>query len=217
MCFHFRTPGRAGSIGVAMLGLLVIVDGQIFWCILRVCDAAVCAQEREERKRARDAGGGGGRGGGGGEEEGGRGSRRRTGGGEVLDTGRSRAPEAAAVAKSGNVPHKGVDVPPAKQAPVRNETSVSGPYQPLESLLPLEKLYPDGKTDEQLAKMSCEEVAIWLATPGLNMPQNVLDTVRMGGVNGVQIFDMTLEELTEDLGMNILQAKRLCKNRLPRT
>jgi len=206
-----KTPGRAGSLGVAMLGLLVVVDGQMFWCILRVCDAAVCAQEREERKRARDAGGGGG----GGEEEGGRGSRRRTGGGKVLDTGRSRAPEAAAVAKSGNVPNKGEDVPPAKQAPVRNETSVSRKFQPLESKLPLEEKFPNGKTERQLAKMSFEEVAIWLAMPGLDMPQNVLDTVRMGGVNGVQIFDMTLEELTEDLGMDINQAKRLCLNRLP--
>jgi hypothetical protein len=182
----------------------------MFLCILGVCDAAVCAQEREERKRARDAGGGGG-------EEGGRGSRRRMGGDKVLDTGRGRAPGAAVMAKLGNTAFKGEDVPPSKQAPVRNEKSASGQYERPVCSLPPEKRYPNGKTDEQLFEMSCEEVVAWLAMPGLNMNQKVLDRVRTCGIDGNQIIDMSLDELEKECFMELPQAKRLDKNRLSRS
>ena len=79
---------------------------------------------------------------------------------------------------------------------------------------PLKVEFPDRKTAQELAVMTWQEVAEWLASPGLNIDQKVRKTVQDEKVPGSQMATMTLEELVEDLGMSRIQAKRVCLNRI---
>jgi hypothetical protein len=62
-------------------------------------------------------------------------------------------------------------------------------------------------TREQLESMSCEEVGEWLRLLGMSV--ETLQVVAREQLPGMQLADMSMDEMMADLAMSKLQAKRL--------